>query len=172
MSLDCPRCGLAVPPSAFRSLPFNCMGCSEPLLSALLAAPRQDHRARLTGTIRYAADWRLKKGSRGDDPDSGRSAHCLRALAAFVERLPEEDPDFTTLENSRRAEDRLCYRLCDDAVSILAGFGLRWDFLRGPQPTEQQCRKLLRRLEGAEKSVRGRRNRQGREEVGALEQVG
>ena len=166
MSLNCPRCGLAILPAALRSPPSICVACAEPLAPALVPAHRSDHRARLAGTIARAAAWRRAKASRVGDPDSGRSAHSLCALATFVERMPEEDPDLRTLENSRSAEDRLCYLLCDEAVSILAGFGLRRDFLKGPQPTEQQCRKLLRRLEGAEKRVRGRRNRLARELAG------
>lgn len=128
-----------------------------------------DQRRLLVLTIRNTAEWRGQKADEfeGDAiarKQNLRAKQALRALANFVEVMPDEDPDLN-LHALRRASGhggRLSLTL--DSVYLLSRFGLDKGAWQSSRPTENQMRNILRRIDGIE--ARERHARKLRTEMG------
>jgi hypothetical protein len=112
------------------------------------------HRANLVEALRDTARWRRTKATEfADDGIARRRSHramvAIQVAAKFVDSLPDDDHDLrwlTYVEVDRHGRAVLC----EESRELLSRFGMdpgAWT--EGP-PSDQQIRKLLRRLDGAE----------------------
>jgi hypothetical protein len=128
-----------------------------------------DQRRLLAATIRNTAEWRKGKAAEFEDHEEARAenlraTHALRALANFVEALPDDDADLNLAALRRLDERRGLLWLAPDGLTLLSRFGLNQGTWKASKPSEAQLRNVLRRLDGIE--ARERRARQQRAEMG------
>jgi hypothetical protein len=116
-----------------------------------------EQRELLVATINFVADWRHEQAEKYDPAEAAdpyaqtrslRAGAALRALAEFVEELPDDDPalKLRTLLNTDQDEGRLV--LGEDGFDLLSRFLM--SVATQTEPTEKQMRNILRRLDGAE----------------------
>jgi hypothetical protein len=140
-----------------------------PVVQEKHAAPKQ--RRLLVETIRASARWRRGKADEFRDDEGARRQSlradvALRALASFVEKLPDSDPDLNLSALSRTDEREGRLVLTTDASVLLSRFGLDARAWRSGAPTESQMRNMLRRIDGIEARERSARKRRAEEGYG------
>lgn len=87
-----------------------------------------------------------------------------RALANFVEVMPDEDPDLNLYALRRASGHGGRLSLTLDSVYLLSRFGLDKGAWQSSRPAETQMRNILRRIDGVE--ARERHARKLRTEMG------
>ena len=111
----------------------------------------------LVATVRFVADWRRKQAEKYAPEESAdpyaqtrslRAEAALRALAEFVEELPDDDKalKLRTLLTTEQDEGRLM--LGEDGFDLLSRFLM--SVATQTEPTGEQMRNILRRLDGVE----------------------
>jgi hypothetical protein len=113
----------------------------------------------LAATVRFVADWRRAQAEKYDPAESAdpyaqtrslRAENALRALAEFVEGLPDDDKalKLRTLLSTEQDEGRLV--LTVECFELLSRFLMSESTQTKSGPTEAQCRKMLGRVDGCE----------------------
>jgi hypothetical protein len=116
-----------------------------------------EQRNLLVATILFVAAWRHTQAEKYSPDESAdpyaqtrslRAEAALRALAEFVEELPDEDKllKLATLRNTEEDGGRLV--LSEEAFDLLSRFLM--SVATQTEPTEEQMRKIVKRLDGAE----------------------
>jgi hypothetical protein len=118
-----------------------------------------EQRTLLVNTILFVAAWRHEQAEKYDPAEAAdpyaktrslRAEAALRALAEFVEELPEDSTTlklralFTTEEGGGKL------LLAPDCFDLLSRFGMSQSAQMENGPTEAQCRKILGRVDGCE----------------------
>jgi hypothetical protein len=133
--------------------------------------PGPKQRRVLVETIRASAQWRRGKADEFRDDEHARRQNlradvALRALASFVDKLPDKDPDLNLSALSRTEEREGRLVLTTDASVLLSRFGLDARAWRSGAPTESQMRNMLRRIDGIEARERSARKQRAEEGYG------
>lgn len=118
----------------------------------------------LAETVRGTAQWRQKKADEfRDDRNASRqnmrAVFALRALANFVDALPDDDPELGLYALCRTGERGGRLDLTEDASVLLSRFGLDYGSWQDNSPGESQMRNVLRRIDGIEARERSARKR-------------
>jgi hypothetical protein len=118
-----------------------------------------EQRELLVATVRFVADWRHEQAEKYHPAESAdpfaktrslRAEKALRALADFVEGLPDDDKalKLRTLLTTEQDEGRLV--LTVECFELLSRFLMSVSTQTESGPTEAQCRKMLGRVDGCE----------------------
>jgi hypothetical protein len=113
----------------------------------------------LATTVKFVADWRHTQAEKYDPAEAAdpfaktrslRAEAALRALAEFVEGLPDDDKalKLRTLLTTDEDEGRLV--LTVECFELLSRFLMSVSTQTESGPTEAQCRKMLGRVDGCE----------------------
>ena len=118
-----------------------------------------EQRSLVVKTIRETAEWRKRKVEEfSDDPVARkrglRARQALRALANFVEALPDDDPDLNLYALRRAEEHDGKLLLALDSLTLISRFGMDRGAWQATTPTESQMRNVLRRVDGIEAQER------------------
>jgi hypothetical protein len=116
-----------------------------------------EQRELLAATVRFVADWRHEQAEKYAPEESAdpyaqtrslRAEAALRALSNFVEELPDDDKllKLATLLNTEEHDGRLA--LTPEGFDLLSRFLM--SVATQTEPTEEQMRNIVRRLDGVE----------------------